>query len=116
MSLCDTCNVPGACCRSMVLVDEQGGPLLFPVRHDDRMRQADFEAAECPCRSGPCHRRRPCIPKAEDREYSGLFRVLRWGQTADARYTISARTYAGSSKRAAIRLAGQGASILCRIS
>jgi Fe-S-cluster containining protein len=47
-SLCDTCKVPGACCRSMVLVDERGWPLLFPVRHDDRMRQADFEAAGVP--------------------------------------------------------------------
>ena len=47
-SLCDTCKVPGACCRSMVLLDQQGKPLLFPVG-----REPDLASAKVPSQFRP---------------------------------------------------------------
>jgi hypothetical protein len=100
VSLCDTCQVPGACCRSMLLVNEQGKPLLFPVV-DDRTMQSYFEAAKVPLPFRPSSSQEVIDPESGEKKYSGRFRVLRWGPMADARCTISAQTYAGSLKREA---------------
>ena len=100
VSLRDTCQVPGACCRSMLLVNEQGKPLLFPVV-DDRTMQSYFEAAKVPLPFRPSSSQEVIDPESGEKKYSGRFRVLRWGPMADARCTISAQTYAGSLKREA---------------
>jgi Fe-S-cluster containining protein len=57
MSLCDTCKVPGAYCRSMVLVDERGGPLLFPVGHEP-----DLAGAKVPLQFRPVSSREATHP------------------------------------------------------
>jgi hypothetical protein len=76
----------------MLLVNEQGKPLLFPVV-DDRTMQSYFEAAKVPLPFRPSSSQEVIDPESGEKKYSGRFRVLRWGPMADARCTISAQTY-----------------------